>query len=109
MDTVPAFARILFANLSDKWTRAAVLTAINHREKEFLNAVLDPESVHAARFSVTPTAAGFPGLMSDLGHILGASLTAPELVPVLQRITTPRYPADRLRRRPGVAHPDRRA
>src|SRR5262249_18971934 len=38
--TIPALAKIAMGGLDDKWTRAAALTAITHRERLFLKEML---------------------------------------------------------------------
>lgn len=94
VDTVPALAKIVLANLEDKWTRTAVLCSIGHHEQEFLDAMIDPGSVHAEPFSLTPSTTGMAPLMSDLAHVLAASVPYSDLQPILQKITRPRYPVD---------------
>jgi len=79
-------AKIAIQNLEDKWTRAAVLTAITHREELFLHEFLPaanelhPESL--------------PVMMAELGRILGAAVPAERLGPALQELVASKSSAD---------------
>jgi putative heme-binding domain-containing protein len=64
-DIIPALAQIITQNASDKWTRAAVLSAVNHQEEQFLHAML---AVIAETNSES-----FSPLMSDLGRLLASA------------------------------------
>ena len=83
---IPALARIISRNMDDKWMRAAVLSAIAHREVAFLRAVLPSAE------NIPPD--GFPALMSELGRILGASQPQPRFIPVLRELLAANRPED---------------
>jgi putative membrane-bound dehydrogenase-like protein len=78
---VPALADIAAHNLNDKWTRAAVLSAISKREDKFLQALLPMAGARQSE--------GFPALMVELGRILGVSQPPPGLLPVLGQLLAP--------------------
>jgi putative heme-binding domain-containing protein len=86
--TVPALTKIVLASLDDKWTRAAALTAITHRERQFLKDVLTSVS------SMPATAPGLPPLMAELGHILAATEPKEELAATLEKIVASKRGAD---------------
>jgi putative membrane-bound dehydrogenase-like protein len=75
---VRPLARIALRNLDDKWTRAAVLTGINHREELFLRELL--------RLARQNQFESLPAMMSDLGRILGAAVQAERLGPTLEQL-----------------------
>ena len=77
---VRPLAKIATDNLDDKWTRAAVLTSINHREESFLHAFLPMAS--ATHIELLPL------MMSDLGRILGGAVAADRLGPTLQELVS---------------------
>jgi putative membrane-bound dehydrogenase-like protein len=76
---VQPLTKIALRDVDEKWTRAATLSAINHREERFLEAVLN--SVPADGGS---TNSGFPGFMGELAHILAAAAPRERLAAVLQ-------------------------
>lgn len=75
---VPALAGIAARSLDDKWTRAAVLSAIAKHEDEFLRAVLPLAGAKSSE--------GFSALMGELGRILAASQPQPNLFPLLREL-----------------------
>ena len=86
--TVPALTKIVMAGLDDKWTRAAALTAITHRERQFLKDVL-------TTVNSMPTAPpGLPPLMAELGHILAAAEPKEELATALREIVASKRATD---------------
>jgi putative membrane-bound dehydrogenase-like protein len=76
-DTIPALVKIAAANLDDKWTRAAVLSSINHREEAFLHAFLPLAKSHSE---------ALPAMMSELAHILAAAAPADRLADLLTQV-----------------------
>jgi putative membrane-bound dehydrogenase-like protein len=73
-------------NLDDKWTRAAVLTSINHREEVFLHEFL--------RIAAQHNFESLPAMMSDLGRILAAAVPADRLGPTLQELVASKDTTD---------------
>jgi putative membrane-bound dehydrogenase-like protein len=67
-------------NLDDKWTRAAVLTSITHREEPFLHEFLP--LANERHFDALPS------MMADLGHILGAAVLPEQLGPTLHELVS---------------------
>lgn len=63
---LPALTQIALAGADDKWTRAAVLSGIGGREREFIKEV----------FKQATDAPGVSDLMSDLGLLFGRSSLA---------------------------------
>src|ERR1043166_139174 len=83
---VAALVKIAARNLDDKWTRAAVLTAINRREERFLHEFL-AVAARESPLSLAP-------MMSELGHIIAAGVPSEKLVPSLQDIVASRSSTD---------------
>lgn len=83
---VPALAGVAARNLNDKWTRAAVLSAIAKREDRFLHALLP--------LAAAKPAEGFPALMGELGRILAAAQSQTKLLPVLRELLASDHPED---------------
>jgi putative membrane-bound dehydrogenase-like protein len=83
---VRPLARIAIRNLDDKWTRAAVLTGINHREEIFLREFL--------RLANQYNFESLPAMMSDLGRILGAAVPAERLGPTLEQLVASKDSTD---------------
>jgi putative membrane-bound dehydrogenase-like protein len=81
-DTIPALAQIAVANLDDKWTRAAALSSINHREEAFLHAFLP--------LAGTGHPEGLPEMMGELAHILAAAAATEKLAELLDEILSSR-------------------
>jgi putative membrane-bound dehydrogenase-like protein len=73
-EKIPVLASIATRGLEDRWTRAAMLTAIGGKGDAFLSVLLAKADPHAA---------GFPLIIEPLGGILGASLTREALAKVL--------------------------
>jgi putative heme-binding domain-containing protein len=83
---VRPLAKIAVQNLDDKWTRAAVLTAITHREEFFLREFLPMATQHDFE--------SMPAMMSDLGRILGASVPTERLGQILQQLVASKDSTD---------------
>jgi putative membrane-bound dehydrogenase-like protein len=83
---IQPLARIALRNLDDKWTRAAVLTGINHREEFFLREFL--------RLASQYNFESLPAMMSDLGRILGAAVPPERLGPALQELVASKSSTD---------------
>lgn len=81
-DTIPALAKIAAANLDDKWTRAAALSAINHREEAFLHSFLPLANVHSSD--------ALPAMMGELAQILAAAAAPEKLADLLDEILSAR-------------------
>src|ERR1051326_4694224 len=77
-------AKIATQNLDDKWTRAATLTAITHREELFLHELLPMASDRSSE--------GFPTMMAELGHILAAAVPQERLGPTLEQLVVSKDP-----------------
>src|SRR5437763_13410553 len=75
---VPALVKIAAYNLDDKWTRAAVLSGIAHREEQFLHAFLP--------VAITAKSESLPAMMEELGRMLAATAPAEKLAPLLSEI-----------------------
>ena len=75
-ETIPALAKIAAANLEDKWTRAATLSAINYREQAFLHAFLPLTKSHLSDGMSS-------AMMGELAHILAAAAPAEKLPEIL--------------------------
>src|SRR5207248_10595626 len=74
---ISALVKISTRNLDDKWTRAAVLSSINHREERFLREFLPAAREYSQ--SVAP-------MMAELGHIVAAAVPSEKLAPALQEM-----------------------
>jgi putative membrane-bound dehydrogenase-like protein len=83
---VRPLAKIAVQNLDDKWTRAAVLTAINHREEFFLHEFLP--------MALERNSDSLPAIMADLGRILGAAVPPERLGPALQELVASKSSTD---------------
>jgi len=83
---IAALVKITTRNLSDKWTRAAALTAITRREDLFLRAFLP-----VARETRSEA---LPAMMEDLGRMVAAASPPEELAPLLREILASNEPAD---------------
>jgi putative membrane-bound dehydrogenase-like protein len=83
---VRPLAWIAIRNLDDKWTRAAVLTGINHREELLLREFL--------RLASQYNFESLPAMMSDLGRILGAAVPAERLGPTLEQLVASKDSTD---------------
>ena len=83
---IPALVKITMGNLNDKWTRAAALSAITHREDQFLHELL-PVATKSNSDSL-------PALMGELGHILAAASPPEGLASLLGEILTYNNPSD---------------
>jgi putative membrane-bound dehydrogenase-like protein len=80
---VPALARIANKGFEDRWTRAAVLTSIQYRERKFFAAFL-PLVTGGAKTAEPQTAdGGLSIFMTQLGHVLGAAVHTNELASAL--------------------------
>jgi len=90
---IPALIRIASRNLDDKWIRAATLTAITHRETEFLQGLLSFDVPVAETANLRRTA-GVSSLVSDFGRILAAVLPPDRLTPLVAEILVSDDPAD---------------
>ncbi len=86
---IPALAKIAIRDVDEKWTRAAALTAITHREEQFLQVVL--KTIQADNVS---TRTGFSSLMGELGHIVAAAAAGEKLPAVLQALVGSTRPSD---------------
>ncbi len=75
---IPPLVKIALQNLDDKWTRAAVLSSINHREELFLHEFLPA--------AVRTDSLGLPPMMAELGHIIAIALPAERLSASLQEM-----------------------
>jgi putative membrane-bound dehydrogenase-like protein len=74
---VPALATVAVANLEDKWTRAAVLSSIYHREQVFFD--------HFMTVADKASNAGMPPFMRELSHVLAAALPSEKLQKVMEK------------------------
>ena len=83
---VAALVKIGTRDLDDKWTRAAVLSAITHREELFLHDFL-AVAARESPLSLAP-------MMSELGHIIAAGVPSEKLVPSLQDIVASKSSTD---------------
>jgi putative membrane-bound dehydrogenase-like protein len=83
---VRPLAKIAVQNLDDKWTRAAVLTGIHHREEFFLHEFLP--------LAIERNSDSLPAMMADLGRILGAAVPLERLGPTLQELVSSKSSAD---------------
>jgi putative heme-binding domain-containing protein len=83
---VRPLAKIAVLNLDDKWTRAAVLTAINRREEFFLHEFLP--------MAIERNSDSLPAMMADLGRILGAAAPPERLGPTLQELVASKSSTD---------------
>src|SRR5205814_5640632 len=73
-------------DLEDKWTRAAVLSAINLREEQFLHGFLS-----AATLTNRPS---LPPMMEELSHIAAAAAPTGKLPALLQEMLAFKDAAD---------------
>lgn len=83
---VPALIAIVTRRLDDKWTRAAVLTAIGQREQKFMDALLAE--------NIAMESPAFPAMMEELGRIVAAAAPHDGLMPSLRKILTTERPCD---------------
>ncbi len=72
-------ARIALADAADRWTRAAALSSIAGRERQFLDAILS---------AAGPVGPGQSELFYELGRVLGAAQPQQSWPQLLARITT---------------------
>ncbi len=84
---IAALTKIAARDVNDKWTRAAVLSAITNREDKFLHSFLLAVANHQPE--------SLPAMMGELGHILGAALPQTNLFPVLRELLVSTRPEDR--------------
>jgi putative heme-binding domain-containing protein len=71
---VPALVKIAERDMNDRWARAAVLSSINGRANDFLNALL-PVAKRIGRGANSEAQVGWLPLMNELGRVLGAGQT----------------------------------
>lgn len=83
---IPPLARIATQNLDDKWTRAATLTAITHREEPFLHEFLPLANQSSSE--------SLPAMMADLARILAAAVPQDRLAPILQDLVVSKDTTD---------------
>ncbi|MEO7298094.1 MAG: c-type cytochrome, partial [Verrucomicrobiota bacterium] len=73
-DVIPALAKIAERDMKGRWARAAVLSSINGRANDFLNALLPIANQIGHNTNSDAELALLP-LMNELGRILGADKT----------------------------------
>ena len=74
-EIILALAKIAERDMKDRWARAAVLSSINGRANDFLNALLPVAKQISWRANGTNEIVALLPLLSDLGRILGADKT----------------------------------
>ncbi len=83
---IRSLAKIAAQDLDDKWTWAATLSGITHREELFLREFLPMTSDRNSDV--------LPAMMADLGHILAAAVPQERLSPVLEQLVVSKDSAD---------------
>jgi putative membrane-bound dehydrogenase-like protein len=82
---VPALAKITNQNSNDKWTRAAVLSAVDHHADELLKTLLTAQNKDSA---------GSSAMLVELCRILGTSETPDKLTSLLNHVAASDSDAD---------------
>ena len=83
---ISALVKIALQSLGDKWTRAAVLSSISHREELFLHTFL-PAAEHADTQSLSL-------MMGELAHIIAVALPPEKLAASLQEMVQSKSTTD---------------
>jgi putative membrane-bound dehydrogenase-like protein len=82
---IPALARITAQDMNDRWTRAAVLTSVDHHSDELLHLLLAGKNKNSE---------GMSAMLIELCRILGASETPEKLSLLLGEVTASSADAD---------------
>src|ERR1051326_1552564 len=83
---ISALVRIAVRDLDDKWTRAAVLTSIAHREEQFLHEFLP--------IAVKAHSEALPLMMQDLARIVAAAAPKERLPELLAEMLSSKNPGE---------------